>query len=643
MSMGAGNEAAAALDEAARQWREGALDRAEAIYRRLIEEAPGVAGAHHWLGLLLKARGEAEAGIAELREACRIDPWDPAARLNFGAMLFEAGEFAESAAQFEAVLVMRPDLPLALRNLGMARLALGEVEAAHAALSRGVAIAPDDPHLRFQLGRAEVLSGRPRQGLEQFAVSRRLDPANLDAAVAMSRVAQDLGYDDQAVAGWREALRLQPDRIDALVALARLLMQRGAAAEAVSLLDRAADLAPRSADIMDAQAWVRRALGDRDGADAIAREAAALDPGAVTPRTTLALLALDRNDDDAASAWVAEALVLAPDDLAARSMEAALALRQGDLERGLALLECRLEAPRFWGHAVGGAEWRGEDLAGRHLLVEGDQGFGDVIQYARYLPLLAARGARIALRVAPPLHRLLGSLTGVARILDPSEPPGAFDYRVDIGSLAQRFGTTLATIPAELPYLSPDPAVAAAWRARIGPPAGRLRVGLVWAGNPSHLNDCHRSAPVEALAPLAALPGIDWYSLQADARSAELARFRGEITDLRPFLTDFAETAGALAALDLLVAVDTSIVHLAGALGRPVRLLLPFSAEWRWLKDREDSPWYPTVRLRRQPRFGDWDGLIERVAEELREIATVPPTGARAGFLGRLFPGFRRR
>jgi hypothetical protein len=246
----------------------------------------------------------------------------------------------------------------------------------------------------------------------------------------------------------------------------------------------------------------------------------------------------------------------------------------------------------------------------------------DTLQFMRYAPLVAARGARVLLQVQRPVFRLaVATLGGVAQVIRDGEVPPPFDLHCPLLSLPLAFATTLDTVPAAVPYLEVDPGAAARWRERLGSATG-LKVGLIWAGSPQHKNDRNRSIAFQRLGPLFAVPGLRWFSLQVGERRADLARAApGTITDISDGLTDFADTAAAIAGLDLVISVDTAAAHLAGALAKPVWVMLPLVPDWRWLIGREDNPWYPTLQLFRQPRRGDWDAVVGRIGKALAERA----------------------
>lgn len=291
-------------------------------------------------------------------------------------------------------------------------------------------------------------------------------------------------------------------------------------------------------------------------------------------------------------------------------------LAAGQLDEGFCLYEerWRLKGPvswiRHWDRF-----WNGRPLNGETLLVHAEQGFGDAIQFARYVPMAAARGARVVLAAPHELRRLMTVLPGCAAILSEGEAIPSYAAHVPLMSLPRLFGTGIKSVPANVPYLM-VPGV---------PPQGEglLRVGVVWAGRREDPDDVHRSCPLERLSPLFAIPGVEVHSLQKGADEDDLDHVPEGRRVIRHgrLLTDFADTAARIAGLDLVIAVDTAVVHLAGALGKPCWILLSTDPDWRWMRDRADSPWYPTVRLFRQPSLGDWSPVVAQMTNELRSMA----------------------
>lgn len=396
----------------------------------------------------------------------------------------------------------------------------------------------------------------------------------------------------------------------------------GAAGEAVALYDRALTVRPDSFEAHNNRGTALRELNRFEEALASYDRALTLKPDYAGALANRANVHADLRRFDEAFAGYDAALKLEP-QLNEVLWNAALAhLVLGDLPAGFAKYESR------WQNKLAQQNkrqfprplWLGETpLAGKTLLLYAEQGFGDTLQFIRYATLAAAQGARVIVETQPALKRLVAGVPGVSAVFGQGEPLSAYDLRCPLMSLPLAFGTTLDTIPATLPYLAAPVDAVARWRACFD--GARARVGLVFSGNPEHKNDRNRSIPLARLAPVVNTPGVRFICLQKDVRPADAATLQQmpQIETVAAELTDFTDTAALIETLDLVVTVDTSVAHLAGALGKPVWLLLPWLPDFRWLLDRADSPWYPSARLFRQPAMGDWDGAIDALAAALAE------------------------
>lgn len=410
---------------------------------------------------------------------------------------------------------------------------------------------------------------------------------------------------------------IEPDALTAaeLNALAVAHRRAGRLEEALAAVDRALTLAPGNDVAFNTLGNCLKDAGEIASAAEAYKAAIARNADNRDALCNLALLLSDFGCNDEAEALYRAALRVAPEDPEARFGLAVTLLLQGRLAEAWPLYEARWQRAGLAPRRYDSPRWQGEALAGRTLLLHGEQGYGDSIMALRWLPLLQARGIRPLLHLPAPLLRLAGLSFPAVERLDEREPAPAHDAHAPLLGLPGLFGADEAAIPAEVPYLAADPQEVADWRARL---AGGRRIALVWAGSPKHPNDANRTIGPDVLEPLiAAAPGC-WVSLQLGADAAQQAWLaRHGIADLGGELADFAATAAVLQAVERVVAVDTATAHLAGALGRPLDLLLPFAPDWRWQCGRSDSPWYPSARLHRQPTPGDWAAVIAGLAGAL--------------------------
>lgn len=436
----------------------------------------------------------------------------------------------------------------------------------------------------------------------------------------------------EAETALRQAIELRPDLAEAHANLGLVLDGAGRRAEAEACYRRSLALAP---GVMQTHLNLGALLMEQKRlpeAEAAFRQALAIDPAAPGTWSNLGVCLACRKREAEAETCYRTALELDPAHRGAAFNLAYILLRQGRYAEGWQRFEARARHD-FQAH-FGRPPWQGESLAGKGILIAFEGGQGDMIQFCRYAPLLKARGARrVAVLCHPGLKTLLAGMDDIDRAIGFDE---AFEEDCDGWvypmSLPGLFQTRLENIPASLPYLHIDAERMARWRAMIDPSGGMLRVGLAWKGNPRFENDPDRSLPsLDVLAPLGEVPGVRYFSLQKGAGEAEAAHPPDilPLADLGPRLGDFAETGAAIMNLDLVIAVDTAVAHLAGALGKPCWLLLPdYKPDWRWLADREDSPWYPGVmRLFRQEAEGDWAGVVARVEAALRALAASGEAG----------------
>jgi tetratricopeptide (TPR) repeat protein len=478
------------------------------------------------------------------------------------------------------------------------------------------------------LGVACHNQGRAAEAIELIEAALRLDPAVADAHGNLGNALRSLGRLEAAEASYRTALRLGPDLAELHFGLGHVLRAQQRYDEAVAQYQESHRLRP---DLPEAAIQLCNALeqqGQVDKAAALLRAMARRDPANAGAWVNLGVLLAQQRHFPAALECYHQALSIDPGLAVAHYNEARLHLLKGNLPLGWSKFEWRLPLGIAGSLPPGFTQprWTGEDLGGGTLLLHAEQGFGDTIQFCRYVPLAAQR-SRILLSVPQPLIRLLSSLSVVAEFVQPGQPMPHFDRYCSLMSLPHLFETELATIPADIPYLAADPERRETWRRRLAP-LGGVRVGLVWAGRGGPTPppaDIRRSLALTSLAPLARVPGVSFVSLQKGdpASQAEHPPDGMMLHDFTRHIDDFADTADLIDRLDLVISVDTAVAHLAGALGKPVWLLNRFDPCWRWLLDRDDSPWYPSLRQFRQRQPGDWPEVVARVAAELSAFAAA--------------------
>ena len=543
----------ARLQQATAFHQQNQLDAAERLYREVIAGAPDHAEAMYLLGTLLTQRGASDEAVELFDRALAINPGHVVARISRGNALLTKDRATEALADFDEALSLMTPFLAALNSRGGALRRLGRLEEAVSSFDLALSILPNS---------AMVQSNR-------------------------GVVLRELGRLEESLAAVDQAIRLQPQSATFICNRGDTLRELERFAKAVEDYDRALALQPNFPD-----ALIGRGL---------------------------ALMSLHKLDE--AQASFQAALALQPDDAKAHFDSGLCSLLAGDLAKGFAGYEARWRnAPNSaWKRDFAQPLWLGkEDIAGKTILLHGEQGLGDSIQFCRYATLAAARGARVILEVPAPLKRLMSSLAGPAEVVAFGDALPAFDLHCPLMSLPLAFGTTAAQIPAAIPYLTAESQAVKRWQERLGPQRKR-RIGLVWSGGRLLKNDRNRSVSLPRLAPLLK-QDLEFVSLQKELRSgdAEWLAAAGRIAHFGADQHDFAETAALVSLMDGVVSVDTSVAHLAGAMGKTVYVLLPkVGVDWRWMLEREDTPWYPTARLFRQPSAGDWDSVVARVGAAL--------------------------
>ncbi len=518
----------------------------------------------HFLGVIAYQQGRNAQAVELISQALAIDPRQPAAHSNLGNALEALGELERAAASYREALALYPEFADALINFASLHARRGERDEAIACYRRGLALQPNQPGAQTNLGNLLRQMGRRDEAAAAYRQATALAPDLPEAHSNLGDVLTDEGQLDEAIASYRRALAARPGYAQAHSNLANTLVQKGLLAEAEASL----------------------------------KEALRLDPGLAHARFNYALLRLLQGDYETGLPLYE-----------ARFEEQALSALYSALHKRAALLDA---LPR----------WKGEPGSRRRLLVWTDQGLGDSLMMLRYLPLLAQKGfAKIVVYCEKELVRLVEQLPGVDTVVPATEamPLGKFDCHTPIMSLPLAFGTRVSSIPAKVPYFVVPEAMKRDWQRRLAPVPGP-RIGLLWAGGALYPRNRLRSIRLARLEPVIKVRSAGFVSLQKGEEAYQARETGWPIADFMQECRDLLDTAALIGELDLVVGVDSAVTHLAGGLGKPMLMMNRFESEWRWLLGRADSPWYPSLRIFRQPEPGDWDSVVREVARALKDF-----------------------
>ena len=581
--------------------------------------------------LLTRGKGYQREGRRELADECyrhalTVDPRCSEA-LRLRELVAKKAD-GDSTAYTGSALVLSPDDPIALTSLAKSCLDRSEKESALANYRRVAQMCPESAEAHGNLGQAEEVLGDLEAAARCYRRGLELQADSAEISCKLSDVLRRQNKLPEALRLCRYALTLDPGRFETHRDLGVVLTEMkdfGAAAEA---FQRSMALKPDCARTALTLSYFNFRRGDLPAAAESARHAVELEPSMHLAHLAVGSIAGHLGDRTEALKCYERALELCPNSSEVIFYLGLLHLLEGNCALGWKEYEEREEA-RCLRRIHPQPQWKGEPLEGARIFLHAEQGLGDTLQFIRYVPLVAARGGQVVLAVQPRLHRLLAGTDGAWQVISDGGTVSDFRWQCPLLSLPLAFGTDLNTIPAKVPYVHPDPALVQVWKQRLQ--GNALRIGLAWAGDPKQVNDLRRSMSLEQLAPLTHLASTTFYSLQMGPPAEQLKQLssRVRLVDLQDEQKDFADTAAIVANLDLVISVDTAVAHLAGAMGTPVWVLLHKSSDWRWLLDREDSPWYPTARLFRQSTLGNWPEVVGRVHGELREL--VASTAAAAG------------
>jgi tetratricopeptide (TPR) repeat protein len=621
------NHCEAATNRGALLERFGRFEEALACFESIAAIRPNDSWTLFNKGSVLQKLGRCEEALCAYEQAARCGPPDAEIELNRGNVLQKLGRHEEAVACYDRSLLYRDGYPQAFYNKGIALQGLCRREEALAAYDAALAL--DPCYCEASCNRGNILHelGRLNEALAAYRDALKIRPGFLPALTNRANIFLQAGHAEQALLSCEDALRHDPKHPQALGILGAALHKLGRLEEALASLDEALRLNPAAPEAWLNRGNVLQELDRQPEAMASYDEALRLRPNYPEALSGLGVALKEAGRIEESLARFNEALAHKPDFPDARNNRAGALLLKGLLREGFKDFESRWDrsnAPpkSLVSHAP---KWEGQNLRGRRIVVWDEQGLGDLIQFSRYLPRLVEAGAEVTLLCRKSMRRLLASLPKPLRLVDALDRDEQFDFQSALLSLPRAFQTELETIPAQASYLHAEQDLVTKWAERIG--ADGFRIGICWHGN-AFIN-LKRSAPLSAFAPLAAIAGVRLISLMKDQAGAARAEARvkvetlGDDFDAGP--DSFIDCAAAMANLDLVVTTDTAIAHLAGALGRPVFVALKQSPDWRWLIEREDCPWYPTMRLFRQTERDQWTSVFDRIGACLEQRATAAP------------------
>jgi tetratricopeptide (TPR) repeat protein len=602
----------------------GKLDEAVVLIRQGLALAPHAADLHRNLGVALARLGRLDEAIEHFQQAASLEPDCVDHYRNLAVALGQRGRLEESAGVLGRIVTMATSDSRAHYDLGHMLRLLKRLDAAVASYREALRLRPDFPEAHHDLGMALSQMGCKDEARRCYEEALSLKPDSCEALNNLGVLLEDMGKLEEAVECFRRGLRINPNSDETHNNLGVALAAMGKHEEAIPCYRQALALNPRSPHGYNNLGNALRTVGEVDEAISCLRQAIRLRPDYAEAYNNSAIALVQKGQITEAMAHYERALYYHPDYPEAHMNRALAWLGEGDYEQGWTEYEWRWKG-KDMRHPEAGVHrrrWLGAVPEGRTILLKAEQGLGDTIQFVRYARLVRRRGATVILEGQKPLERLLKTCPGIDRFVPRGTGEVAFDFYAPLLSLPGIFRTTIETVPDDVPYLFPDEGLVASWRARLAQIEG-FKVGIAWQGNPDYRGDRLRSVPLRCFAPLADIAGVKLVSLQKGPGAEQIAGVAGEfhVEDLGEIDEQsgaFMDTAAIMKGLDLVITSDTAIPHLAGALGVPVWMATPFAPDWRWLRRGEHCPWYPTMRLFRQQRPGEWEPVFEEIAVALR-------------------------
>ncbi len=610
----------------------GNIAKALELCQRAAQSDPLYADVQTDLGCILRDSGKIAEAIASFERAVSLDPNSVIALHNLGDIFTEQGQYERALAFFQRTLALQPDLAETHCSLGNLWKKTNKTEAAIASYRRAIELKPGYVASYNNLGVIMSEKGDQEEAIAYFQKTLLIAPDHADACNNLGRIFYDQEKFPQAEAWCRRAMGLKPGFSMAIYNLGRILQGQRKFEEAAAVFRSALGITPTDPEIHLNLGNILMELNQPAAAAACYQQVLKFVPDTADGETNLGMALAELDDYPGAIQCFERVLKRHPEDVNAHFSLSVDLLMLGDYPRGFREFEYRLKRKDSTKFDLTQPKWAGESLVGKTLLLVTEQGLGDMIQFIRFVAKVKTLGGTVLFGCIKPLVKLLANVPGIDRTVPSGDPMPEYDYYAPLMSVPGILGTTLEEIPSLLPvpYLKPDPDLVAYWAERLGErKLGELRVGLAWQGNPDHESDRYRSIPLKAFVGLSQVPGLRLVSFQRNQGVEQIPPLR-ERLPLTCFTNEpgrevdsFLDSAALMSLMDVMISVDSAPVHLAGALGVPTWLLCRKQSEWRWMLDREDSPWYPSIRIFRQTVISQWDDVIERVTQELKQLVAT--------------------
>ena len=605
-----------AFKQALAYFQQGHRGEAETLALKILKSNPTHDGAHCLLGLAAIQHGQYDIAEQYFGHAIAHNPNEAFYHFHLGTAIQLAGKPEAAVSSYEQSIKIRPDYADAYNNLANALRGLGRLEEAMTACERAIELMPRSAEAHYNHGNLLSSLDRKEDALLAYAQAIQLRPEHAETYYHRGNILRDHRRYAEAVESYEQAIRFRPNYLEALNNLGALLRELGQPDRALAACKQTIQPGQKSAEPYNNLGNILRELDRLEEAVGAYEKAIQLNPEHAQAYISLSVVLKELGRLDEALTTSEEAICLCPENAEAHNNHAMFLLQHGDFRNGWREYEWRKQMEKYPRRKFHMPLWDGSPLHGKTILLHAEQGYGDSIQFIRFLQQVAQAGARIIVECQPPLLRLFSCLPDVAVLIAQGTRVPPFDFHAPLMSLPYILGTTLDSIPNTTPYLFAPPSSHIA--ELLGIDRKKKNIGITWAGNPKNPG---RSIDILLFQTLMEIPGIRWFSLQVGASASDISKITGmdTVIDASPHLGDFCDTASLIENLDLVISVDTAVAHLAGAMGKPTWLLLLHTPEWRWLMNRQDSLWYPSMRLFLQPKHGDWQGVLTQIRLELAQ------------------------